>query len=136
MVTLSKKSLRNLAQIRAKNAYAAARDTAFAGKDGGEVVKKIPALIVSDGLLGTLAFALDKGKESGHWAVFEAVLRHLQDGDIADATARDAGGELGTWFDRLADASAEQLRQTTAEVLAYLAFLRRFAKKGKADGGD
>ena len=134
MVTLSKKSLRNLAQIRAKNAYAAARDTAFAGKDGGEVVKKIPALIVSDGLLGTLAFAIDK--EGGHQAVFEAVLRHLQDGDIADATARDADGELGTWFNRLADASAEQLRQTTAEVLAYLAFLRRFAKKGKADGGD
>ena len=131
---MSRKSLRNLAQIRAKNAYAAAQDKTFAGKDGGEVAKKIPALIVSDGLLGTLAFAIDK--EGGHQAVFEAVLRHLQDEDIADATARDAGGELGSWFKRLAVASAEQLLQTTAEVLAYLAFFRRFAKKGKADGGD
>lgn len=124
---------RNLAQIRGKNAFAAARGQAFPGREGGEVAKKVPALIVSDGLLATLAFAIDKG--GGHAAVFRAVLAHLRDPGIADPTAKGVGeGDLAAWFDALAGASAADLRRATAEALAYLAFLRRFAKREKDDG--
>lgn len=134
MATLTKTPMRNLSQIRGKNAFNAAQKGKYAGVAGGEAVKKIPAMIVSDGLLGALAFALNKGE--GFKATFQVILEHLQDQDIHDPTARGVGDSLEAWFDALAGASAATLRQTTAEVLAYLTFFRRFAKKGQADGRE
>lgn len=118
--------IRNLAQLRAQNALEAAKDKTFQGLNDGDVVKKIPAYIIESGLLGTLAFALEKG--GGHLAVFEAVLVHLKDKEINDPTARDAA-DPKAWFEELAGADVSQLRAATAETMAYLAFLRRFAKK-------
>lgn len=129
--TLGKTTFRNLAQVRAKNAVKAAENKAYTGNDGGEVVKKIPAYIIESGLLGALAFALEKG--GGHLAVFEAVLVHLKDKEINDPTARDAA-DPKAWFEELAGADVSQLRAATAETMAYLAFLRRFAKKEKDNG--
>ncbi|MGN1326196.1 MAG: type III-B CRISPR module-associated protein Cmr5 [Candidatus Spyradenecus sp.] len=121
---LSPTPSRNLAQIRALNAVKAAEDGIFAGQNGGEVAKKIPAYIIESGLLGALAFALEKG--GGHRAVFQAVLTHLQ--SIEDPIARNAA-DPKAWFEKLAKADVSQLRAATAETMAYLAFLRRFAKK-------
>lgn len=124
--TLSPTPNRNLAQIRALNAVKAAEDAVFAGQNGGEVAKKIPAYIIESGLLGALAFALEKG--GGHLEVFEAVLEHLKSDGINDPTARNAA-DPEAWFEELAKADVSQLRAATAETMAYLAFLRRFAKK-------
>ena len=126
---------RTLDQIRALNAYTAAGPgKTFSGKDGGEVAKKVPGLVVMHGLLGAMAFALSDKNKAGHQAVFKAVLDHLQDPAIDDPTARGVES-VESWFERLAEADSAQLRLTTAETLAYLTFFRHFAKK-KKEGGD
>lgn len=126
---------RTLDQIRALNAYTAAGPgKTFDGKDGGEVAKKVPGLVVMHGLLGAMAFALSDKNKAGHQAVFKAVLEHLQDPAIDDPTTRGKA-TVEEWFKKLADVDAAQLRLTTAETLAYLTFFRRFAKK-KKEGGD
>lgn len=127
---------RTLDQVRALNAYTAGQADVFAGKEGGEVAKKIPSLVVMHGLLGAMAFALSDENKKGHQAVFEAILEHLQDPVINDMTAQGVGkGAIDEWFKKLSETDAAQLRLTTAEVLAYLTFLRRFAKK-KKEGCD
>lgn len=127
--TLGKTPIRNLAQVRAKNALKAAEKTVYKGEQGGEVVKKIPAYIIESGLLGTLAFALEKG--GGHLEVFKDVLTHLK--SIENPIAQNAA-DPKAWFEGLAGADISQLRAATAETMAYLAFLRRFAKKEKDNG--
>lgn len=119
--------MQNLEQIRAGDALNAARSRAFAGKNRGEVVKKVPAMIRESGLLAALAFALerndkDKLKNEGHFAVFQAVTEHLGKDRDPDAL-----------MDRLSSrASSTELREDTVQTLSYLAYLRRFAdKEGK-----
>ncbi len=125
---------RTLDQIRALNAYTAGQQAEFQGKEGGEVAKKVPGLVVMHGLLGAMAFALSDKNKAGHRAVFEAVRKHLRDPAIDDPTVRGVES-VESWFERLAEADSAQLRLTTAETLAYLTFFRRFAKK-KKEGGD
>lgn len=125
---------RTLDQIRALNAYTAGQQAEFQGKEGGEVAKKVPGLVVMHGLLGAMAFALSDKNKAGHRAVFEAVRKHLRDPAIDDPTVRGVES-VECWFERLAEADSAQLRLTTAETLAYLTFFRRFAKK-KKEGGD
>ena len=125
--TLTTAMPRNLAQIRGKNAFEATRNASFSGENSGEVVKKIPALIVECGLLATLAYAIAK---KGDWEkAFLVILHHLKDDAIQDATAKDIDENLKAWFEHLVSVSAEELRQATAETLAFLEFFRRFAKK-------
>lgn len=125
---------RTLDQIRALNAYTAGQQAEFQGKEGGEVAKKVPGLVVMHGLLGAMAFALSDKNKAGHRAVFEAVRKHLRDPAIDDPTVRGVES-VESWFERLAEADSAQLRLTTAETLAYLTFFRRFAKK-KKEGDD
>lgn len=125
---------RTLDQIRALNAYTAGQQAEFQGKEGGEVAKKVPGLVVMHGLLGAMAFALSDKNKAGHRAVFEVVRKHLRDPAIDDPTVRGVES-VESWFERLAEADSAQLRLTTAETLAYLTFFRRFAKK-KKEGGD
>ena len=124
---------RTLDQIRALNAYTAGQQAEFQGKEGGEVAKKVPGLVVMHGLLGAMAFALSDKNKAGHRAVFEAVRKHLRAPAIDDPTVRGVES-VESWFERLAEADSAQLRLTTAETLAYLTFLRRFAKKDKEVG--
>lgn len=124
---------RNLEQIRAKNALAAA-DSIGKGKEGGRTVaKKVPAQIVQNGFLGALAFAIessDNGKDekNGYGNTFKAIQKHLKD------IGKDLGvcdGDLKNFLDGLCAKSAEELRMVTDEALCYLNYLRRFAKPGK-----
>ena len=115
----------NLEQTRARNAIKAAGDPNYIGKEGGRaIVKKVPALIRGNGFLGALAFAIEDGK--GHKAVFEAVLRHLKDAECDFGLP--CGGGLQAFFDGLAKSDGATLRAVTAESMAFLAYLRRFAK--------
>jgi hypothetical protein len=103
--------MKNLEQIRAANALAYAEaDVNTRGSQGGEVVKKLPALIMSNGLLAAAAFAYQKQsdelnrqrkrfkkergrlptpdeehtfQDSGYYTCFDYLVRHLQNPEIA-----------------------------------------------------
>lgn len=125
--------IQNYAQLRAKNAFEAAKDTKFAGANDGKVVKKIPHMIIENGLLGAMAFAIEKREEktTGYYDVFRAILKHLKSSVFDDMFVGNkvSQDDVEGWFGQLASGSAEDLRMTTAESMAYLSYLRRFAKK-------
>lgn len=123
-LTPTKEVFQNYAQLRAKHAWEAAQDTVFKGKEGGEAVKKVPSMIIENGLLGAMAFAIEKGE--GYLKTFESLLAHLKKIDYFSVKASK---DVGEWFSHLASSDAETLRLTTSECMAYLAYLRRFAKK-------
>lgn len=102
--------MKNLEQIRATNAMEYANsDAKKTNSDGGNVVKKLPALIMSNGLLAAAAFAYQKQhdelnrqrkaferrqrrrptpqdeeafEDNGFYTCFDFLLRHLQHVEI------------------------------------------------------
>lgn len=117
----------NYEQKRAGNAYAAATDKEhyqFAGVEGGRTVaKKVPAQIVQNGFLGALAFAIET--QHGYEAVFRAILDHLKS---VQKTYGMSTATLEGFMKELCKKDADVLRAVTEEALAYLNYLRRFAK--------
>ena len=123
---------KNLEQLRATHAFNAAHKSDdpshFAGVEGGRAVaKKVPAQIVQDGFLASLAFAIEKGE--GYEKVFRAVVDHLADPEV-NCTFGARTDSLGNFLLDLSGKTGDQLRAVTSEVLAYLNYLRRFAKTG------
>jgi CRISPR/Cas system CMR-associated protein Cmr5 small subunit len=112
--------MKNLEQIRAKNALTATENVKFSGVNDGEVAKKVPTMIMENGILAAATFAQETGK--GYDTVFQAVIVHLKDVEIMPAGKDD----IISW---LVDEDSAQLRAVTAETMAYLSYLRRFAKK-------
>lgn len=80
--------MKNLEQIRARNAMAAAAKN-IAGVNGGEVIKKIPPLIMNHGLLAIGAYAYDE-KNTGFKGVMDAIANHLSDREIALIPEQDS----------------------------------------------
>jgi len=108
--------MKNLDQIRAKNALAAKVGT---GKEGGEsVAKKVPAMIIENGFLGAFAFAVENGK--GYLDVFNAIISHLVEVGIVAPDKRAIGN--------FCEMDAVALRAASAEAMAFLNYLRRLAK--------
>jgi CRISPR type III-B/RAMP module-associated protein Cmr5 len=132
--------MKNLDQIRAKNALAASQDTRFSGANDGEVVKKIPTMIRESGLLGALAFACEAKEENGKYElknkgyndVFVAVIKHLN-GSEEQIGLGKFNEKPENFINELCRMDSAKLRAVTAEILAYLAYLRRFAKKSKTE---
>lgn len=126
--------MKNLEQIRAANALAYAdAGVRTRGSQGGEVVKKLPALIMTNGLLAAGAFAYAKGADDGWYVCFDHLARHLAHPDVAVApsNARD----LRSLLDHLSkDADSGTLKQATDEALAWLCYAKRFVKKQKDEG--
>ncbi|NLE66467.1 MAG: hypothetical protein GX608_03505 [Lentisphaerae bacterium] len=119
--------MNNLEQIRAINAFEAATQNQFRGAHDGEVVKKIPAQIRQNGLLGALAFAKENDeKKTGHADVFRALIRHLASLKRLPGNIKD----LDALIRHLGGCDEGELRTVTAEAMAYLNYLRRFAQKG------
>lgn len=122
-------------QKRAINALKASENSdKFIGKGGSKkVASKVASMILANGLIGAMAFAISNERQ-GHEAVFEAVLDHLK------MSKRDYG--LGTedcrsFLKKLSEeASVDILRAITDESIAYLNYLRRFAKPGKDEEGE
>jgi CRISPR/Cas system CMR-associated protein Cmr5 small subunit len=46
--------MKNLEQVRARNALKLAMETHLEGKQGGDMIKKVPSLILNHGLLATI----------------------------------------------------------------------------------
>ena len=112
--------MQNLEQKRAAHALMKA-DSISEGCGGGDptgVVKKVPAMVISSGILSAMAFA--KEKQHGYESVFLAFIDYSE-----DIYAQDLTGAL----DELSQMSAGNLRQITAEFMAYLSYLRRFVTK-------
>lgn len=126
--------MKNLDQIRASNALKATKEKTFSGKDGGEIAKKVPTIIRENGILGALAFALEKKGKKGEYAVagmkdvLDAIVEHLSDPRIQRLPASVKDAEM--WLEYLVnDSSSDALREQTAEAMAYLSYFRRFAHK-------
>lgn len=130
-IRIGKSGMRNLEQIRAKNAYAA-RETIGTGKEGGRAVaKKVPAMIIANGFIGALAFAIEDN--GGYLTVFNAIIKHLHDSNLDCGIAAT---EPAPFLEALCKCDADTLRAITNEAMAYLNYLRRFAKPGKEESRD
>ena len=115
--------MRNLDQIRAANALAA-KNSIKGGVNDGEVVKKVPSMIMNNGLLAAAAFAVETRK--GYEDVFKAIIDHLKYLKRLPGTHTD----LEEFISDLSVSDSVILRDITAEAMAYLNYLRSFARKG------
>lgn len=112
--------MKNLEQKRAAHAlgWAPTIEEGCGGGDPSGVVKKVPAMVISSGILSAMAFA--KEKEHGYESVFLAFVNYSD-----DIYANDLQGALS----ELSQMPAGNLRRVTAEFMAYLSYLRRFVSK-------
>ena len=117
--------MKNLEQIRARNALKKA-DIPVHGKQLGEVVKKIPPLIINHGLLATGA---DAFADEGRKEVFNRIAEHLSDEEVRRIPKECNNAEKLMAF-RSTQADSHQLKLCTAEAMAWLNYARRFIKKG------
>jgi len=120
--------LQNLEQIRAKNALSFSLNPVNKkGADGGEAIKKIPAMIVGNGLLATIAFSLESRKDGysrpGFIAIFDAIAQHLSSPEIAIIEDCSQTQDL---IEALTESNSETLKLATAEALEWLGYARRF----------
>ena len=125
--------MKNLEQIRAANALAYAKaglDTR--GKQGGNVLKKLPALVMGNGLLAAGAFACAQKKNSGWDTCFNHIAKHLAHPDIGIAPGQDNLDKLMDYLSRSAD--SQTLKLATEETLAWLSYARRFEQS--SENGD
>ena len=113
--------MQNLDQLRAAHANAAAAKTEKSS------VAKLPGMILTNGLLATLAFACEDKKPNREKmkAAGDSLATHLAKfiPEIGPATN---GQVLGT---ALAQGSDLTLQRATTEALAYLSYLKRYAPK-------
>ena len=117
-----KKKSKNLEQIRAKNALNVMIDRDE--KDSKSIAKKIPAMILENGLIATAAFA-EESNVRGYRSVFEnGIIKHLEDIDLLPGNQ----DKLKGFIEDLTTVDSAGLRVITAETMAYLNYLRRFAK--------
>ena len=122
--------MKNREQIRAKNALAAIKGGVRGrGIQEGDALSGFPALVVNNGLLATMAFSMKQGE--GFLEVCDAIARHLSDKEIG--LLQVANADTSTLLKHLTESDSIQLRLCTSEALAYLNYLRRFAKARRND---
>jgi CRISPR/Cas system CMR-associated protein Cmr5 small subunit len=119
--------MQNLNQIRACHVLTFATSSVNKrGQNDGEVIKKIPPVIMNNGLLAALAYSMDKKQEA--WRlVFDAVASHLASKEISLIPEEKNTAEL--LLDYLScEADSTVLRNVTAETYEWLNFARRLVK--------
>ena len=127
--------MKNLEQIRAANALAYALAGANTrGKQGGNVLKKVPALVMGNGLLAAGAFAYAQREQTGWRSCFDHIARHLAHPEVAIAPNQN---DLPKLMDFLANkADSQSLKLATEETLAWLAYARRFEQPSAEEADD
>ncbi len=114
--------MKNLEQIRAKAAIGPA------AKLDKSAINKLPAMILSNGLLATIAFCHSdsSGEGRSHMAeAMRATARHLGDLNMGEKNSSD----VAAFVKDLSDRDSAHLQRATAEALAFIGYLRRFAVK-------
>jgi CRISPR type III-B/RAMP module-associated protein Cmr5 len=111
--------MQNLDQLRA------ARALADAARTDKSSVARLPGMILTNGLLSTLAFACEEGKENrkAQLAAADSLARHLA-ALLPELAGVNTGSALGA---RLATGPDLTLQRATTEALAYFSYLKRFA---------
>ncbi len=123
--------MQNLEQLRAAHAldFWKRNGGANQGQEGGDVVSKLPSLIINNGLLATLAFA--KAKGGGHQALMVTVVGFLAHANVQAMPApvgfQQNDGPLDPHIRVLTTNDSIVLQRATGEALAYLSYLKRFA---------
>ncbi|HVV00600.1 MAG TPA: type III-B CRISPR module-associated protein Cmr5 [Verrucomicrobiae bacterium] len=130
--------MKNLEQIRAANALAYAKaGVGTRGRQGGNVLKKLPALVMGNGLLAAGAFAYAQKTDSGWRTCFDHIAKHLSHNDIAITPGQDNLEKLMEFLSAKSDSQA--LKLATEETLAWLSYARRFEQapeNGEDDDSD
>ena len=113
--------MKNYEQIRAARAIVDGKNESLLGTDGGNILSKIPTMIVADGLLAAAAFACSKG--GGHEVCMNSIFDHLAEVKIL------SGDGLPAKIEQLATTQDPVLlRRATTEAIAYANYLKRFGK--------
>ncbi|SHK76292.1 type III-B CRISPR module-associated protein Cmr5 [Rhodothermus profundi] len=107
-------------------------------KKYGSLARRVPMLVLTNGLGQTLAFLLSKAKfkESKRGVDAEAsgaVFEHLSAWTMRQI-APDAGSQ--NLLDWVLQSDSATYRRATAEALAYLSWLKRFAEAELPTEGD
>jgi CRISPR-associated protein Cmr5 len=122
-------TLRTLEQERARNAWenieAVVKQPDYRG-DYKSLVKRVPALILTNGLLQTLAFLESKPKKP-HFKILAQ--------QLSKWVCRQLNLSQGNLSERLREGDSALLRLATQESLAYLQWLRRFAEAEISEEG-
>jgi len=121
--------MKNLEQIRARNAWDYANDKEFekGGQKGGEVIGKIPYMIMNHGFLATAAFGFAE-KQRAWRDAFKALAQHLADPDIALVPEDKKDVEsLMSYLSREGD--SQTLKLVTEEAMAWLHYAKRFVRR-------
>lgn len=117
--------MQNLEQVRAKHAIEAIQEERNLSRSA---VNKLPAMIIANGLLAAAAFcnAEGGGENRGDMnKALSATAKHLADrGHLAAGTDTVAG-----MIQNLSSHDSQHLQRATAEALAFIAYLKRFAPK-------
>ena len=120
----------NRDQVRARNAFGfvPARLTSSPA-DFLQLVRKLPVMLQTNGLLATWAYLLAKEKKDRQ-DIAKALLEHLRDSGVAPASAsRDARAVfLNDWTGPQARLGTGELRRLTAEAIIYAGWLKRAAE--------
>jgi CRISPR-associated protein Cmr5 len=112
---------RDLDQERAAFAWKCAEE----GKGSSpyaNLTKSAPALIMNNGLMQTLAFYKQKGKDE-----HRMLLKHLCDWLATQSFAEQGGKDFSHVMKKLHSGTSLSYRQATEEALAFLKWLRQFA---------
>jgi len=121
----SSSAMKNLEQIRAQSALDAVKEQPDMKRSG---VNKLPAMIIANGLLATAAFCNAEGggeSRDDMKKALTATAKHLADrGHLAPKTA-----SVEAMIADLSKRDSHHLQRATAEALAFIAYLKRFAKK-------
>ncbi len=124
--------MKNLEQIRAANALGCADAL------DRQAVRKLPAMVLANGLLAAAAFSLDSESRRNMRTVWVAIGKHLhQRGHLKAApTGQDDNATVKSYLKELCARSSGELQNATAEALAYLGYLKRFTPKPAGEPDD
>lgn len=129
-------TLVNLDQIRAAHAADAAEKILTARGSDGDQLSGYHSLIITNGLLTTLAYSADKGRSMGeHVAIASALVKHLADlqqRKLFPGTPLSENNLLQAIRDLSVLYSPQTLSAMTDECMAYLNYLKRFVRAIKS----
>ncbi len=128
---MSAKSLqKTLEQERAQKAWACVQEVTSQSQDFkkkyGSLARKVPMLVLTNGLGQTLAFLKAKGKNDPadeHTKLLHHLSKWVLSQVAPDTTA--SNGDLLQW---VLDNDSAAYRWATTEALAFLTWLKRFAE--------
>ena len=91
--------------------------------DYRNLVKSLPAMIMTNGLMQTLAFLEAKGKGKDH---HKNLVKHIVEW-MNERKILDQGNDFKKVMERLYSCSSQEYQRITEEVLALLKWLRQLA---------